>query len=212
MTDRSELIVHNRDVLDIRPVANVVGRIMVVLAAMMLPPAFVDWSAANGNASAFVTSALITGIVGLLVALATRGEERAALSIRQAYLLTFLIWSILPLFSALPFMLGAPGLRLVDAYFESVSGITTTGATVIYGLDALPTGVNLWRGLLHWVGGLGIVFVAMIFLPAMRVGGMQMFRAEGFDTMGKVLPRAGDIAKALLQVYLILSLIVVLTS
>lgn len=211
MTDRSELIVHNRDVLDIRPVANVVGRIMVVLAGMMLPPAFVDWSAANGNAGAFVTSALITGIVGLLVALATRGEERAALSIRQAYLLTFLIWSILPLFSALPFMLGAPGLRLVDAYFESVSGITTTGATVIYGLDALPTGVNLWRGLLHWVGGLGIVFVAMIFLPAMRVGGMQMFRAEGFDTMGKVLPRAGDIAKALLQVYLILSLIVVLT-
>lgn len=211
MTDRSELIAQSRDVIDIRPVANVVGRILVVLAALMLPPAFVDWTADNGNAGAFVTSALITGIVGFLVTLATRSEERAPLSIRQAYLLTFLIWSILPLFGALPFMLGAPGLRLVDAFFESVSGITTTGATVIYGLDDLPLGVNLWRGLLNWTGGLGIVFVAMIFLPAMRVGGMQLFRAEGFDTFGKVLPRADDIAKALLQVYLILSLIVVLT-
>jgi trk system potassium uptake protein TrkH len=98
-------------------------------------------------------------------------------------------------------MLGAPHLHFTEAYFESVSGMTTTGATVIYGLDSLPAGMNLWRGLLNAAGGLGIAFVAMIFLPVMRVGGMQFFRTEGFDTFGKVLPRASDIAKQLLGVY-----------
>ncbi len=145
------------------------------------------------------------------MALATRGTGGEGLSVRQAYLLTLLIWVALPLFGALPFMLGAPGLSAVDAWFESVSGLTTTGATVIAGLEQLPPGANLWRGLLQWTGGLGIVFVAMIFLPFMRVGGMQFFRAENFDTMGKILPRASDIASGILQVYLILSVVVVAT-
>lgn len=197
--------------IDIRPVVNIVGRILVVLAVLMLPPAFLDWGVADANAGALVVSSLMTGIAGVLMALATQGAGRPAITIRQAYLLTFLIWTILPVFAALPLVLGAPQLRYVDAYFEAVSGMTTTGATVIYGLDDLPVGTNLWRGLLNWTGGLGIVFVAMIFLPAMRVGGMQMFRAEGFDTFGKVLPRAADIAVALVQVYAILSVVIVLT-
>lgn len=200
-----------RDTIDIRPVVHILGQIMIALAVLMVPPLLVDWQQGSHNAPAFVASLLITGITGTLLTLATRGTGNTALSIRQAYLLTSLIWSVLPFFGALPFMLGEPGLSLTDAYFESVSGITTTGATVIYGLDLLPDGTNLWRGLLNWTGGLGIVFVAMIFMPVMRVGGMQMFRAEGFDTFGKVLPRAQDIAKALLQVYLILSLVVYLT-
>ncbi len=197
--------------IEVGPVANVLGRILVTLGLMMLPPAFVDWSRSSANAWAFLSSAFITCIVGVLVVLATQRAIQRSLTIRQAYLLTFLIWSVLPFFGALPLMLGEPGLHLTDAYFESVSGLTTTGATVIVGLDQLPHGTNLWRGLLNWTGGLGIVFVAMIFLPAMRVGGMQMFRAEAFDTFGKVLPRASDIAKALLQVYLILSAVIVLT-
>lgn len=199
------------DTIDIRPVVHILGRIMIALAMLMLPPFLVDLQAGSANASAFLASFLITGITGTLLSLATRGTGNGALSIRQAYLLTSMIWSVLPVFGALPFMLGEPRLSLTDAYFESVSGITTTGATVIYGLDLLPDGTNLWRGLLNWTGGLGIVFVAMIFMPVMRVGGMQMFRAEGFDTFGKVLPRAQDIAKALLQVYLILSVVVYLT-
>lgn len=199
------------DGIDAGPVANVLGRILVTLGLMMLPPAFVDWSGGSGNAGAFLTSSIITCVVGVLVVLATQGSIRRSMTVRQAYLLTFLIWSVLPFFGALPMMLGEPGLSLADAYFESVSGLSTTGATVIVGLDHLPAGTNLWRGLLNWTGGLGIVFVAMIFLPAMRVGGMQMFRAEAFDTFGKVLPRASDIAKALLQVYLILSVVIVLT-
>jgi trk system potassium uptake protein TrkH len=106
---------------------------------------------------------------------------------------------------AIPFLLGAHDIGLTDAYFEAVSGMTTTGTTVLVGLDHLPRGVNLWRGLLQWLGGLGIVIVALIFLPVMRVGGMQFFRSEGFDTLGKVLPRTIDISKGLLAAYVVLT-------
>jgi trk system potassium uptake protein len=108
-------------------------------------------------------------------------------------------------------MLGQPHLSFTDAYFEAVSGITTTGSTVIVGLDTLPPGMNLWRGMLNSLGGLGIAFVAMIFLPLLRVGGMQYFRTEGFDTFGKALPRATDIATQLVVVYFGMTLVCGLT-
>ena len=195
--------------VDPGPVAYVIGRVLVVLAALMLVPAVADRN--NGNAVAFLESAALTGLVGVLMTLTTRNRLNRALDIRQAIVLTLGIWVLVPAFGALPLMLGQPGLAPADAYFEAVSGVTTTGSTVIVGLDGLPPGMNLWRGLLNWVGGLGIAFVAMIFLPVMRVGGMQFFRTEGFDTFGKVLPRAADIAKALAQVYVILTAVVVLT-
>ncbi len=197
--------------VDFRPIAYVFGRILIVQAVLMLAPAIVDWSAGNGNAGAFLFSALVSGGIGGAIALATLNGMGGAFDIRQAYLLTAVIWFGVPVFGALPFMLGAPGLHFTEAYFEAVSGITTTGATVIYGLDTLPAGMNLWRGLLNGAGGLGIAFVAMIFLPVMRVGGMQFFRTEGFDTFGKALPRATDIAKQLLGVYLGLIVIAGLT-
>lgn len=187
--------------VDLRPIAFVFGCILIVLAVLMLAPAFVDWRAGNGNADDFLQSAFVTAGVGVLLALSTSSGVRKSYDIRQAYLLTAVIWLFTPAFGALPFMLGAPHLQFTEAYFEAVSGMTTTGATVIYGLDALPAGMNLWRGLLNAAGGLGIAFVAMIFLPVMRVGGMQFFRTEGFDTFGKVLPRASDIAAQLLGVY-----------
>ena len=187
--------------LDFRPISYVFGRILIVLAILMVAPAIVDWSAGDSNAWAFVVAALVTGGGGGLVALATVNRAVGAFDIRQAYLLTAAIWFGLPVFAALPFMLGVPHLNFTEAYFEAVSGLTTTGATVIYGLDEMPAGMNLWRGLLNGAGGLGIAFVAMIFLPVMRVGGMQFFRTEGFDTFGKALPRATDIARDLLGVY-----------
>ncbi len=187
--------------VDLRPIAFVFGCILIVLAVLMLAPAFVDWRAGNGNADDVLQSAIVTAGVGVLLVLATASGASKSYDIRQAYLLTAVIWLFTPAFGALPFMLGAPHLQFTEAYFEAVSGMTTTGATVIYGLDALPAGMNLWRGLLNAAGGLGIAFVAMIFLPVMRVGGMQFFRTEGFDTFGKVLPRASDIAKQLLGVY-----------
>jgi trk system potassium uptake protein TrkH len=129
---------------------------------------------------------------------------------QQAFLLTVLLWVILPLFGALPFVFGAPGADFTDAYFEAMSGLTTTGATVFTGLDDAPRGMLLWRALLQWYGGLGIVIVAIVFLPAMRIGGMQFFRSEGFDTAHEVLPRATEIAGSLFYLYLGLSVACVL--
>ncbi len=197
--------------VDFRPIAYVFGRILIVLAILMLGPAAIDWSAGDDNATALLFSAVITGGIGGLIAVATANGLRGSFDIRQAYLLTAVIWFGLPIFAALPFMLGVPNLHFTEAYFEAVSGITTTGATVIYGLDEMPAGMNLWRGLLNAAGGLGIAFVAMIFLPVMRVGGMQFFRTEGFDTFGKAVPRATDLAKQLLGLYLGLILVAGMT-
>lgn len=193
--------------IDLRPVAYVIGRILIVLAILMVAPAIIDWRGGDPNGYAIAKSALITGFIGVTVALATGNSLGASLDVRQAYLLTAAIWIGVPGFAALPFMLGAPGLSFPHAYFEAVSGLTTTGATVIVGLDDLPNGMNLWRGMTNWIGGLGIAFIAMIFLPLMRVGGMQFFRTEGFDTFGKALPRATDIARQLLLVYLALTVV-----
>lgn len=191
--------------VDFRPVAYVIGRILIVLAILMLAPAIIDWRAGLANGYDFLASAALTGVTGTALTLSTGNALGRGLDTRQAYLLTAGIWFLVPFFGALPFWIGAPGLSLLNAYFEAVSGITTTGASVISGLAELPQGMILWRGMLNWLGGLGIAFIAMIFLPLMRIGGMQFFRTEGFDTFGKVLPRATDIAQQLLIVYMALS-------
>jgi trk system potassium uptake protein TrkH len=186
---------------DLRPIGYIVGLMIAALGVLMLIPAVVDALNGEAEARAFVTSAVISMLVGAMLALATRNSIGRSLSVRQAFLLTIGIWITLPLFACLPFILGASQARFVDAYFEAVSGITTTGASVLVEVEAMPPGLNLWRGMLNWLGGLGIAFIAMIFLPVMRVGGMQFFRTEGFDTLGKVMPRATDIAVSLFWVY-----------
>jgi trk system potassium uptake protein TrkH len=191
--------------IDLRPVAHVIGLVIVALGGAMLFPAALDWYAGQENWLAFLQSAMICGVAGGATALATANALRGGLTLQQIFLLTVLTWGAACLFGALPFVLGVPGLRWLDAIFEATSGLTTTGATVIVGLDDLPPGVNLWRGMLHWLGGLGIVIIAMLFLPVMKVGGMQFFRSEGFDTLGKVLPRALDISSALVQIYVVLT-------
>ena len=108
-------------------------------------------------------------------------------------------------------MLGATELSFTDAYFEAMSGLTTTGSTVITGLDNLPQGILLWRGLLQWLGGIGVIIVAMVFLPELRVGGMQIFKSEAFDTFGKILPRATAIARQISTIYIALTMACTLT-
>lgn len=192
--------------VDVRPAVNVTGYMLVGLGGTMLLPAALDFALGDANAGAFLICATITAFSGGILALAAANPGLRGIDLRQGLLLTLAIWIVLPVFGALPLRLGAPGLGWTDAIFESVSGFTTTGSTVIVGLDTLPAGMNLWRGMLNWLGGLGIAFVAMIFLPVMRVGGMQFFRSEGFDTLGKVMPRAADIALALVRVYALLTL------
>ncbi len=198
--------VRARGRLDIRPVGYVIGLVVAVMGALMLVPMTVDFVAGNANWTALLESAIITVAAGGLTAIGCANGIGRGLTLQQSFLLTSGIWLIAPLFGALPLMLGAPYAGFTDAYFEAVSGITTTGATVFTGLDGEPPGMILWRSTLQWLGGLGIVIVAMIFLPVMKVGGMQFFRTEGFDTLGKILPRALDIAKSLLWFYILLTL------
>lgn len=192
--------------LDLRPVGYVIGLLVVILGAMMVFPLLVDLLDGRGEWHVFLESAVFTILVGGLMALSCANGVKEGLSIRQTFLLTTAVWLALPLFGAVPLMLGATELRFVDAFFEAMSGLTTTGSTVISGLDDLPRGLLLWRGILQWVGGIGIIVVAMVFLPELRVGGMQIFKSEAFDTFGKILPRAQAIAKQIALIYVSLTM------
>ena len=197
--------------LDLRPVGYIIGLLVAALGAAQLVPMMVELVDGTPHWAPFLQSALVTLLAGGLTTIATANGLGQGLTVKQSFVLTTGTWVILPFFGALPLVLGAPHAGLTDAYFEAMSGLTTTGSTVFEGLDGLPMGTNLWRAMLNWLGGLGIVIVAMIFLPVMRVGGMQFFRSEGFDTGGKLLPSAIDIAGALLRIYLVLTVVAVLT-
>lgn len=186
---------------DLRPVGYVIGLLSALLGATMLVPLFLDRLHGNGHWQAFGVSALIASGVGVLLSLACANGVRDRLTLQQTFLLATLVWVVLPLFGALPFVFGATEARGVDAVFEAMSGMTTTGATVFVGLEALPEGLLLWRSMLQWFGGIGIIIVAMVFLPQLRVGGMQIFRSEAFETGGKVLPRAAQIAARISAIY-----------
>jgi trk system potassium uptake protein TrkH len=193
--------------VDVRPVGYVIGLLVAVLGVTMLFPMLADLAEGAGHWPVFAESAIITILVGTLMALACANSVAQGLSIQQTFLLTSSVWLALPIFGALPFMLGETRLDFTDAFFEAMSGLTTTGSTVLSGLEDLPAGLLLWRGILQWLGGIGIIVVAMVFLPELRVGGMQIFKSEGFDTFGKILPRAGEIAQRISVIYLTLTMI-----
>lgn len=191
--------------LDLRPVGYVIGLIVAIVGATMLIPMLTDLAQGNGHWPVFLECFLLTTTTGVFMALGCANGVTPRISIRQLFLLTSGIWLVLPLFCALPFVLGATGARPVDAVFEAVSGLTTTGSTVFTGLESLPRGLLLWRSMLNWFGGIGILVVAMVFLPELRVGGMQIFRSEAFETDGKVLPRAAQIAGRISAAYVALT-------
>jgi len=191
--------------VDLRPVGYVIGLVVAVLGATMVLPMLMELADHNGEWDVFAVSGIVTAMVGGSLAIACATGTGQGLTIQQTFLVTTLVWVMLPLFAALPFFFGATEARFVDAFFEAVSGLTTTGSTVFSGLDGLPRGLLLWRGLLQWFGGVGIIVVAMVFLPTLRVGGMQIFRSEGFETLGKILPRAAEIAKQISIIYFALT-------
>ncbi|MGI3168734.1 TrkH family potassium uptake protein [Pseudooceanicola sp. C21-150M6] len=197
--------------IDLRPVGYVIGLLVAVLGLTMLLPLAVDIAEGRGHWPAFAESALLSFCIGGLTALACQNGTREGLTLQQTFLLTTGIWAIAPLFGALPFILGDTQASVTDAVFEAMSGMTTTGSTVFSGLDTMPRGLLLWRGMLQWLGGVGIIVVAMVFLPELRVGGMQIFRSEAFETMGKILPRATAIAAQISVVYVALTVVCALT-
>ncbi|SMO48328.1 TrkH family potassium uptake protein [Ruegeria faecimaris] len=192
---------------DMRPVGYVIGLLVAILGATMMLPMLADLIEGRGEWHVFLESSVITILTGAVLSMSCSNGVGEGLTIRQTFLLTTGVWVALPLFGAIPFLFGETELRFVDAYFEAMSGLTTTGSTVISGLDGLPQGLLLWRGVLQWLGGIGIIVVAMVFLPELRVGGMQIFRSEGFETMGKILPRAQEIAGQISLIYVFLTVV-----
>lgn len=193
--------------IDFRPIGYVIGILLSLLGTAMVFPFLVDLSEARGHWPVFLQSAAITIGIGSLLSMACSNGVKQGLSIQQTFLLTTSVWLTLPLFGALPFFFGATEARYIDAFFEAMSGLTTTGATVFTGLETLPKGLLLWRGILQWLGGIGIIVVAMVFLPELRVGGMQIFKAEAFDTLGKILPKATTIALQISVIYIAITMI-----
>lgn len=192
--------------IDIRPVLYVVGLLLAGIAAAMLLPMAVDLMDRNVDWQVFALASGTTGFVGVALALTCHRGGSFDIDIRQAFLLTSLAWTAMAGFSALPFLFIERGLGYADAFFEAISGLTTTGSTVIEKLDTLPRGVQLWRSLLQWIGGVGIVVMAIIVLPFLRVGGMQLFRTESSDRSEKVAPRPGELVAYIALTYLVLSL------
>ncbi len=190
--------------MDFRPIFLVIGLLLATLALGMLVPMTVDIFAGNPDWEVFALSSGVTLFVGVAMALTSR-TDTLHLSIRQAFIMTTLSWVSLTFFAALPFVYSEMGLSFTDAFFEAMSGITTTGSTVITGLDKAPAGILLWRALLQWLGGIGIIVMAIAVLPMLKVGGMQLFRMESSDQSEKVLPRAAQIASAIGVIYLLLS-------
>ncbi len=192
------------------PVLAILGVIVMVFAASMLLPLGLAWWGDDAAHESYQASIAITFVSGLLMWLVAR-RHRRELQPRDGVLLVSSVWTLLPLFACMPllhwsYQAGRP-MSFTDAYFEAMSGLTTTGATVLAGLDALPPSINLWRCFMQWMGGMGILVLAVAILPLLGVGGSQLFKAEAAGPMKdtKLTPRITQTAKGLWSVYLVFS-------
>ncbi len=191
--------------MDYRPVLYAVGVLLSVLAVSMTLPMLADLYVGNNDWKTFFICILITAFFGGVLMLSNAGQTHS-ITIRQGFLLTALSWLTLAFFAALPLWLSNLDLSFTDAFFEAMSGITTTGSTVITGLDDAPPGILLWRAILQWLGGIGIIVMALSVLPFLKVGGMQLFRTESSESE-KALPRASSLASSIGLIYLFLTIV-----
>ncbi len=182
-----------------------IGVLLIILGAFMLIPFFVQFIYDEKN-SAFLLSASVTVFIGILLVL-TNLEDDRKLNLQQAFLLTTLSWLSIAIFGCLPFLLSNLNLSVVDAFFESMSGITTTGSTIIANLDNTPKSILIWRAILQWLGGIGVIVMAITILPLLNIGGMQLFRMESSDTTEKILPRTREVTLIISIIYLSLTFI-----
>ena len=174
----------------------------------MLIPFFVQFLYEENN-NIFFSSASVTAFIGILLVL-TNLEENKKLNLQQAFLLTTLSWLSIAIFGCIPFLLSDLNLSFVDAFFESMSGITTTGSTIMTDLEFVPKSILIWRAILQWLGGIGVIVMAITILPLLNVGGMQLFRTESYDTAEKILPKTREVTLIISTIYLGLTFICML--
>ena len=189
-----------------QPVFMISGYILGILGLIMLIPAGLDMSATGNDWSPFISAAMITVFFGFSLFLSNYTKiER--ITLKQGYLVTVVSWVLVCIFAAVPFVLHHSTNSVTDALFEATSGITGTGATIMEDVESLPHSVLLWRSLLNYIGGLGIVIFAVALLPFLGIGGMQMFQHENSDSNDKFMPKFSYIAKRIVAVYLLLTAI-----
>ncbi len=189
------------------PTLLILGAILNILALFMLVPLALSLAYNSDNQLAFFSSATITSLAGIVFLLMGKRSRLDFMQPRQVFLITTVAWAGVSLFSALPFILIDHPLTLADAVFEAVSGVTSTGSSVMAGLDQLPKDVLLWRSLLNWIGGVGIIGMAIAVLPFLRVGGMRLFKTESSDWSDKAMPRARSLMAMIIYCYIGLSVL-----
>lgn len=196
---------------DLLPVLRVLGMLMIMFAGAMLLPFGISWFTQDGIWRIYPWSIGLTVGVGLLL-WGGLHRHKQDLQPRHGVILVTLVWVVLPLCAMVPLMMGLNrvgiSISLTHAYFEAVSGLTTTGATVLSGLDKLPVSINVWRTFMQWMGGMGILILAVAVLPLLGVGGAQLFRAEAAGPVKdtKLTPRITETAKGLWGVYALFSI------
>jgi len=189
-------------------IANIIGSVLVIISLFMLPAIAISASNGQSDLKAIVISAFLTMISGLVMYLFTKKRKRDSMRHRDVFLAVTLCWLSISLFGSMPYLLSGHIGSFTDAYFESMAGFTTTGATVLSDIEALPMGLLFWRSLTQWIGGMGIILFALAVLPYMSSGGVQLFKAEAPElTVDRLRPRLIDTAKILWYIYAILTLL-----
>jgi len=180
-----------------------IGVLLTILGCSMLIPYSIQ-VVLNENSHSFIGSSFVTIFIGILFILGNL-EKHFKLNLQQTFLFSALAWFLIAVFGSLPFLLSPLTMSISEAFFESMSGITTTGATVITNLDSTPKSILLWRAIMQWLGGIGIIVMAITILPLLKVGGMQLFKMEGPLSTEKILPRTLEIATILISTYVVLT-------
>ncbi len=175
------------------------GILQIILGAFMFVPIIVQFIYSEIDSSFFGAS-IVTIVFGALFFLTNIDHDRKV-NLQQAFLLTALSWLSVAVFGSLPFIFSSMEMSITDAFFESMSGITTTGSTIISNLENAPKGILLWRAILQWLGGIGIIVMAITLMPIMNVGGMQLFKISSNDSSEKILPKSKEIALRLIYIY-----------
>ena len=181
------------------------GILQIILGASMIVPIIIQF-AYNQLDSSFIGASIITIIFGTLLFLSNLDHQKK-LNLQQAFLLTALSWLSIAIFGSLPFIFSNLQLSITDAFFESMSGITTTGSTIIVDLNNSPKSILFWRAILQWLGGIGIIVMAITLMPLMNVGGMQLFKISSNDKAEKILPKSKEISLRLILVYSFLTFV-----
>lgn len=187
-------------------ILKVLGYILIIIALGMVPPIMISLSNTQSDLFPFIISALITGITGFI--LTKIKITKTKIKAKEGLAIVTLGWLFASIFGALPFYISGSVPSYIDALFETVSGFTTTGATIINDIEVLPMGILFWRSFTHWIGGMGILVVAVAVLPMMGAGGFHVFKAESPGPIAdKIVPRIKDTAKILYVTYLIITLV-----